>query len=145
MASIEPNDNILLIGCGIFPSESIVIAEETGLKVVGIDNSPTAVKHAKDYIEKIDLSHLISIHYADGNSFSVEPYNIIFIAINVFPINKVLVHLSQHLKKGSRILCKSIHHDIPSVLQSEKLTNVFSIIDNIENPRTQSYLLNKNQ
>jgi len=143
MSKITSKDKVLLIGCGIFPSETIVIAQETNAQVVGIDNAPNVVKIAKKYIKKIGLSHLIRIKYADGVDFDVKEFDVIFIAINVFPINNVLKHLSKKLKKGTRIMCKSIKHDIPLVLKTEKMEDIFKIIGKLENPKTQSYLLIK--
>lgn len=145
MAKVSSKDNVLLIGAGIFPTETIIIAEETGAHVVGVDNSPNAVKLAKKYVEKQGLSDLISIEYADGGDFSVEKFNVVFIAINVFPINGVLKHLAKTLKKGSKVMCKSIKHDIPDVLEIEGLKNIFEIKSIVENPRSQSYLIIKKQ
>ncbi len=145
MAKVSSKDKVLLIGCGIFPSETIVIAEKTGADVVGIDNSPVAVKHAKRFVDKKGLSNKITIKYADGDNFSVSNFNVIFIAINVFPINNVLLNLSNNLKENCRVLCKSIKNDIPLVLKNERLDSIFQVVDKINNPKTQSYLLIKKQ
>ena len=61
MAKITSKDKTLLIGCGIFPSETIIIAEKTKTKIIGIDNSIKACKLARSYIQKKGLSDLIKI------------------------------------------------------------------------------------
>ncbi|MFO8077911.1 MAG: class I SAM-dependent methyltransferase [Thermoplasmatota archaeon] len=143
MANVHSDDNILLIGCGIFPSEVMVIANQTGAQVTGIDNSSTAVRLAKKFIMQKNLNKQITILYADGTNLTVKDFDIIFIAINVFPIDQVLKNLSTQIEKGTKIMCKSIKHDIPQVFKNSRLDTCFDIIDTLENPRTQSYLLIK--
>ena len=144
MSGIKKDDNVLLIGCGIFPLETMLIAQETNAKVVGIDNSDKAVKMAKNYIKKIGLEDDVKIEYADGRDVPVKEFDVVFIAINVFPIENVLLSISKDLKKNTRILCKSIKQDIPDILEKTGLNKFLSIKSMVENPRTQSYLLVKN-
>jgi precorrin-6B methylase 2 len=143
MANVTKNDMVLLIGCGIFPSETMVIAQETRAKIVGIDNSVKAVQLARNYIRKEGLSDLITIEYGDGVSYPVQDVDVVFIAINVWPIDSVLQHLASHMKTNARVMCKSIKHDISDVLKKEGLYNVFSVQSVSKNPQTQSYLLVK--
>ena len=42
IADVKSKDKVLFIGSGILPSQCIIIAEETGANVVGIDNSKKA-------------------------------------------------------------------------------------------------------
>jgi len=144
MAKVTSKDNVLLMGCGIFPSETILIAEQTKAKITGIDNSINAVKIARKYVQKKGLSDLVKIEYADGINYPVKDFDVVFIAINVWPINSVLNHLSKNMKKKARIMCKSIKNDIPDVLKTLELTDTLYITDKLKNPRTQSFLLTKN-
>jgi len=143
MAGISRNDTVLLIGCGVFPSETVLIAEVSGAKVVGIDNAKNAVKLAKTYVQQRDLTHLVTIEYGNGTSYPVSTYDCIFIAINVFPIDNVLQHLAKHMKTNAHLLCKSIYKDIPEVIRNLGLDDTFIITASQENPKTQSYLLKK--
>jgi len=144
LAGITKKDNVLLIGCGIFPSETIIIAEATKASIIGIDNSINAVKLAKKYVKKQSkISDLVTIQYGDGTSYDLQSFNVIFVAINVFPIDNVLNHIARHAKKGTKILCKSIDNDIPQTIKQLKLENSFEIESMRENPKTQSYLLKK--
>ena len=143
MAKISKDDAVLLIGCGVFPSETVLIAEVSGAKVVGIDNAKNAVKLAKAYVQQRGLTHLVTIAYGDGTSFPVSTYDCVFIAINVFPIDNVLQHLAKHMKTNAHVLCKSIHKDIPEVIRNLGLNDTFTITAEHENPKTQSYLLKK--
>lgn len=139
MANITKNDKVLLIGCGIFPSESMLIAERTGAKVVGIDNSVNIVKIASKYVKKKGLSNLVKIEYGDGTKYPVNGFDVIFVAINVWPIDSVLKHISKNMKPDVKIMCKSSKNDITRVIETEK----FDIISKLENPQTQSFLLAK--
>ena len=143
MANVKSSDKVLLIGSGIFPSEAIIIAQETGAKVIGIDNSPVAVKHAKRYVNKNKLNDVVEIKLVDGSDIKVKNFNVIFIAINVFPIDGVLLNISKDLKTGSRVLCKSMKNDIPDTLNRTGLSEFFEIKEQIKNPQTQSFLLVK--
>jgi len=143
MANVKSSDKVLLIGSGIFPSEAIIIAQETGAKVIGIDNSPVAVKHAKRYVNKNKLNDVVEIKLVDGSDIKVKNFNVIFIAINVFPIDGVLLNISKDLKTGLRVLCKSMKNDIPDTLNRTGLSEFFEIKEQIKNPQTQSFLLVK--
>ena len=145
IVGIKSTDKVLFIGSGILPSQCIIIAEETGSSVVGIDNSQKAVDLSSKYINKIGLSDKIYIKHGDGAKFSVKDFDAVFIAINVWPINTVLKNLAKSLKKGAKVLCKSYKNDIPQVLINEKLNDVFEVKDKLVNPLTQSYLLIKKQ
>lgn len=139
MANITKNDKVLLIGCGIFPSESMLIAEQTGAKVVSIDNSVNIVKIASKYVKKKGLSNLVKIEYGDGIKYLVSDFDVIFVAINAWPIDSVLKNISKNMKSDAKIVCKSSKNDITKVIETEK----FDIISKLENPQTQSFLLAK--
>jgi len=139
MANIKKNDKVLLIGCGIFPSETMLIAEISGANVVGIDNSPKAVKIAIKYVKLKGLSKNVKIEYGDGKDYPLNDFDVIFIAINVWPIDFVLKNILKNMKKDGRVMCKSLKNDILNVIGKEK----FKIVSKLENPKTQSFLLVK--
>ena len=143
MAEVTNKDKVLLIGAGICPTHCVFITRKTNANVTGIDNSKGAVKSAKKYVEKQKLTDKIKIEYADGRAYPVENFNIIFIAINVYPIDSVLSHISKKTKNGTRILCKSINYDIQNILKKTDLGNYFKIEYMSNNPKTQTYLLVK--
>lgn len=145
IADVKPKDKVLFIGSGILPSQCIIIAEETGANVVGVDNSKKVVDLSNKYINKIGLSDKIYIKHGDGAKFPTKDFDAVFIAINVWPINIVLKNLAKSLKKGTKVLCKSYDDDIPQVLINEKLNDVFEVKEKLVNPLTQSYLLIKKQ
>ena len=145
IADVKSTDKVLFIGSGILPSQCIIIAEETGANVLGIDNSKKAVDLSIKYINKIGLSNKIYIKHGDGAKIPVNDFDAVFIAINVWPINNILNNLAKNLKKDARILYKSYNDDISQILENENLNNVFEVKDKIVNPLSQSNLLIKKQ
>ena len=145
IADVKSTDKVLFIGSGILPSQCIIIVEETGANVFGIDNSKKAVEYSIKYINKIGLSNKICIKHEDGAKIPAKNFDSVFIAINVWPINNILKNLANNLKKDAKILYKSYNDDISQILVNEKLNNVFEVKDKIVNPLSQSYLLIKKQ
>jgi protein-L-isoaspartate O-methyltransferase len=143
LANVTEKDKVLLIGCGIFPSEAMLIADQTKAKVVCIDNSIKAVNMAKKIVKKKRVFDLVKIEYADGINYHPDDFNVVFIAINVWPIDLVLRNLAKNLKTNTRVLCKSSKNDILDVIENERLLESFRIESKLENPKTQSFLLIK--
>jgi len=143
MAKITSQDKVLLIGCGILPSETVLIAQQTKARIIGIDNSIKACNIAQSYVQKKGLSDLIKIEYGDGANYPLIEFDVIFIAINVWPIDLVLKNLLYNAKPNTRIMCKSIKNDILKSIEKREFHNSFSIESQLENPKTQSFLLIK--
>ena len=143
LAKIFSNQKVLLIGSGIIPHEAVFIAEETKAKVVGIDNNGITLKFARSYIDKKGLSNSIKIEYGDGLNYPIGDFDVIFIAINVSPIDLVLEHIYNHMKDDSKILCKSFRDDLKDVLNLENLNDKFLIKSVLKNPKSKSFLLVK--
>jgi len=142
--NIMPSEKVLHLGCGAFPSASIFIAKKKKTHVVGIDNNYIAMTLARSYIKKKHLSDLVTIEYGDGTNYPVQDFDIIYIAINVWPIDQVLFHLGQTMKPTARILCKGSHQDINTLLQKKELQSQFSVASSLKHSKSQSFLLIKN-
>ena len=144
MASVTSKDKVLHIGCGLFPTASILIAEETKANVTGIDNNKIALKFAKKIVEKKKLSNLVRIEFGDGTTYDVKSFDVIFIAINVWPIDYVLKHLSSQIKKDARIVCRGVKWDMENIFRKKPLLDLYSIEKKTVNPKTHSFLLSLN-
>ena len=143
MLNITPTEKVLHLGCGALPTATLFIAKEKKTHVVGIDNNSIAVKLAQSYIKKKQLSNLVTIEYGDGVNYPVHTFDVIYIAINVWPIDSVLLHLAQTMKSTARILCKGSHNDIAALLKKKEFQSLFSVKSSLEHPKTQSFLLTK--
>ena len=144
MLNIIPSNKVLHLGCGAFPSTSIFIAKEKNIHVVGIDNNYFALKLARTYVKKKNLLNLITINYGDGSHYPVQDFDIIYVSINVWPIEKVLFHLAQTMKPTARILCKGSYQDINALLKKKIIQSQFSVVSKLIYPKIQSFLLIKN-
>ena len=144
MANVTSQDKVLHIGCGLFPTASIIVAEETKANVTGIDKNKIALKFAKKIVEKKNLSDLITIEFGDGVNYDVKSFDVIFIAINVWPIDHVLQHLSSQIKKDARIVCRGVEQDMENIFRKKPLLDLYSIEKKTVNPKTHSFLLSLN-
>ncbi|MBE3121984.1 MAG: hypothetical protein IMZ53_00940 [Thermoplasmata archaeon] len=81
--------------------------------------------------------------HGDGVNYPVHTFDVIYIAINVWPIDSVLLHLAQTMKPTARILCKGSHDDIAALLKKKEFQSLFSINSTSEHPKTRSFLLTK--
>lgn len=138
---IDKTEKVLHIGCGAFPSASLIIARERHARVVGIDNNSIAVKLAQSYVRRKKLSSLITIEQAEGTRYPLRDFDVIFIAINVWPIDKVLSHCASDMKPAARILVKGTHDDLTALFQKDEFRAAFSITQKLTHPKTQSFVL----
>lgn len=143
LLQIAATEKVLHIGCGAFPSASLFIARGRHAHVVGIDNNSIAVKLAQSYICRNQLTSLITIEKGDGVSYHLAEFDVIFIAINVWPIDAVLLHCARSMKPTARILVKGTRNDITTLLKKEEACLVFSVTATLEYPKTQSFILTK--
>lgn len=58
----------------------------------------------------------------DGVNYPVYTFDVIYIAINVWPIDGLLLHLAQTMKPTARILCKGSHNDIAVRLKKKRIS-----------------------
>jgi 2-polyprenyl-3-methyl-5-hydroxy-6-metoxy-1,4-benzoquinol methylase len=143
LLQVAPEEKVLHIGCGAYPSASLDIARGRHANVVGIDNNIIAVRLAQAYIKKKQLTSLIKVELADGVSYPLADFNVIFIAINVWPIDAVLSHCARTMKPTARILVKGSHDDLTAVLDKEEFRHAFSIGATLKHPNSESFLLKK--
>jgi len=132
MTKVSSKDKVLHIGCGILPTASVFIAEETNAKVVGIDNNNKTLKFAQQFVDKSGLSDLIKIEYGDGVDYPVESFNAIIVSGCSLPKIKILEHIFEGAKPQSKIIirepsattksvidCINMHQDIVPVNKME--------------------------
>ena len=112
-------------------------------RVVGIDNNIIAVRLAQSYIKRKHLASLITVELADGVRYPLADFDVIFIAINVWPIDTVLSHIANNMKPTARILVKGSHDDLVAVLEKEEFRDAFVIAATLKHPTSESFLLKK--
>jgi len=142
---LTSGEKVLHLGCGSLPTASLLIAQEAPVNVVGIDNNKIAVRLAQHFIKRKNLTSSITIQYGDGTDFPIKDYDVIFVAINVWPLDKVLRHLATATKPSARILCKGSHEDVTTLLQEPEFASLFTIDEVLTHPNSQSVILSRRE
>lgn len=147
IANISSEDKVLFIGAGLLPLTPILIAEETNnRKITSIDNNLLVTKLTKPYLNKMGLSDKIKLEYGDGQNYPVEDFDVVIMAANVWPLRKILKHLSRNMKKGTKLVCREIKNDISYLIEEDSLCGFFSVESLSEHqhgPAYKSILLKK--
>jgi precorrin-6B methylase 2 len=73
----------------------------------------------------------------------LDRFDVIFIAINVWPIDAVLSHCARTMKPTARILVKGSHDDLTAVLEKEEFRQTLFIAATLKHPTSESFLLKK--
>ena len=106
LAEVRENDRILCIGGGSIPSTAIQMANLTKAEIDVIDMDPKAVINARKLINRIGLDGQVSILQGKGEDMDVGCYDVIHVALQVSPKEKVVDHLWANSKKGTRIIVR---------------------------------------
>lgn len=127
MAEITPEDQVLHIGCGCLPTTAVLVAKESHAKVVAIDNNPKAIHGAREFVSQQHLTDYITIDYGDGTTYPLDSFDVIFIAMNVTPVEAVFHHIATNAKSQVRIICRDFGSGVIHLLQNQEFLPIFSI------------------
>lgn len=143
MADVTIHDYVLHIGCGCLPTMSVLAAQEAQAKVVAIDNNEKTAQRAQHFICEQHLSNIITVEVGDGRTYSAAPFDVIFIAINVVPIDVVFRHLASWVKPQVRIICRDLGIGVIHMLQNEEFSSLFTIQNIRKHGKISSLLITK--
>lgn len=143
LANVTSDDTVLHIGCGSLPTMSILAAQNAGAKMVSIDNDLRTVHRAQRYINQQKLSDFITVEYGDGRNYQAEMFDVIFIALNVTPIDAVFRHLATTSKTSVRIVCRDFGNGVFRMLKSDEFSNIFMIKSILKHSMNNSLLIIK--
>ncbi len=130
---ISNNKNILHIGCGAYPITALTLAKINGAKIVGIDGNPKFIKLAKNIVQEKNLCKRITIEQGDGTNYPVEEFDTIIISGCAFPKQKILEHVFENAKSGSKTIFRTSGPSSKSITNLINLHQEFTIIEKIEN------------
>ncbi|MBU5438981.1 hypothetical protein KQI42_13215 [Tissierella sp. MSJ-40] len=106
LAEMTNKDKVLCIGGGSIPCTALQIANLTGAEVHVIDIDRKAVNNAKNIIRKMGLGNKIYVTEAKGEDIDVGSYNVIHIALQVTPKERVVEHIWSKSTEGTRIVVR---------------------------------------
>jgi precorrin-6B methylase 2 len=147
MAQITKNTNVLVIGCGSLPVTPILIGSKTDANIIGIDYDKKAVDRAINFINKHYPRLKIKIEHADGISYPIEKYDVIFVLYGVKNQNEILKNISKKIGDNKHIILRTTQDYLNKKYGGyEKLSEMFKIKDSLGSDSiytSYSYLLTK--
>lgn len=147
MAEVTSEDKILVIGCGSLPATSIIIVNKTHAKTVSIDVDPEAVDKAVCFIRQHHLQSFMKCECADGLSYPISSYDVIFVLYGIKQQKEILKYISQNMKDNARIIYRTTEDVLKNVLGGHAyLSDLFIIRDCVHSDiitQNDSYLLLK--
>lgn len=107
MAKITADDRVLHIGCGPIPATSILIAQKTGAKVLGIDYNPVSVQLAHRCVGHLPKHSRPAIVHADAYTYPVDTFTVIVVSQGVKPSVGVLEHINASMMPTARLVYRT--------------------------------------
>jgi hypothetical protein len=143
LAQIMKDDRVLHIGCGPLPLLSYLVVERTRTCVHAIDQDAEAVLKAREYIRTRGLSDYITVIHAEATTYPLHEYTVIFLAINVTPIDGILRRLATDAQSGARIVCRDCGTSLERILSRKEFSRWFLIRSVPTQGVLHSFLLEK--
>ena len=106
LANINSGDNVLVVGGGACPHSGIIIHELTGANITVIDNEYKCVVCSRDLVKSLGYEKQIKILLEDGRTVDSSKYDVIHIALQIFPKIEVLNWFMKKTNRGTRILTR---------------------------------------
>jgi len=145
LANIKNSDKVLCIGGGPIPSTAIEVVKQTDANVHVIDMDRKAVEYARNVVKRLGLDQKIVVDQDRGEEVDISPYNVIHVALQVTPKDKVLNHIWSNCKMGDRIIVrmpkKGLRHFYSNV--TEGFINRYSNYIKFISPRLNANTLDK--
>ena len=149
LSNIKRNDSILVIGSGSLPVTPVHLAIKTGTNIEAIDFDKKSIVEADRIVKKMKLEDKIKIYHSFGQTYSLEKFDVIFIAYGLRSEKEVLTNISKNMKKTARIIFRTTYiKNQKEISDKEYLTELFTIKDIIRTKsfgQTDSLLLIKKQ
>ena len=107
LAGITPDDNVLFIGSGPFPSSAICLARQYDASVTCYDTDSVACESSSAVFKKIGMEDKLKAVNASGESGPVEDFSVIVVALEVMPKQDVLQNILNHAQPGVKVIMRS--------------------------------------
>jgi protein-L-isoaspartate O-methyltransferase len=109
MLNLLSSDKVLHIGCGAIPYTMIIISNEIGSEIVGIDQKKQIINFADYFLKKYNISKNVKIENGNGKTYNVADFDVIIISYGIDDQDLVLKHVFESMKDSTKtILRKSI-------------------------------------
>lgn len=118
LADISKESKVLCIGGGYFPASAILISKLTNALVTVIDNDINTIEYAKKRINKMKLN--INVVFIDGQQIDATKFDIVHVANQVSPKDKVVNQIKSTMNKG-KILVRTPKDNLKNGYDKETL------------------------
>jgi protein-L-isoaspartate O-methyltransferase len=147
--NISFNDSVLVVGCGSIAATSFLIAQHSNAKkIVSIDYDAKAIQNAKNLISYVQCDTILDFEYADGLSYDVKGFDVVFVLYGIKKQKEILTHLYQNIDNCSRIIFRTTNDSLTQFVGGKQfLEQYFEIKKTIQSDTlfdTVSFLLQKN-
>ena len=146
MLDVTSNSRILVIGGGALPVTTALIAQHTKAKIVAIDKDIKSIDPAKNFIKQLNLEKYITIKYADGLTFPVKDFDVIFILYGIKKPGEILKYISESIDKNTKVIFRTIIDDKKISGELINIKDYFNILNNVKSKSlgsVDSFLLQK--
>jgi len=132
LGKITPEDKVLNIGCGAIPFSAIYIARLVGGEVEAIDYDGSACIQAQKCIAKLNLTDKINIKKGNGINYEVNDFNVILVALQAEPKDKILDNLYNNTEPGTHLIFRKPRKQFKG--QYDQLPTKYKIDDYVKQP-----------
>ena len=148
LLKLYPMNSILVIGSGSIPSTPIIISRKTKAQITSIDIDKEAVKKSKEIIKRLNLSNRINIENKDGEYYTFQNFDAIFVLYGMKKQMNILDNISNNIRENIPIIFRTVSHNEYSLVDNRPfdLSNIFQIKKKIKSHSwgiVESYLLIK--
>ncbi|GAA0893808.1 hypothetical protein GCM10009122_34870 [Fulvivirga kasyanovii] len=100
-------DSMLFIGSGPFPITAILLHELTGKKIDCLERDSEAAQMSIEILKKLGFDGKIEVHVGEGESFSLENYDVILNALLAKPKWSIMKNIKNRCPNSIRVLCRT--------------------------------------
>ena len=136
IAKITRQDNVLHIGCGSVPSTSLLIAQKTNARTIGIDKNIPTVKDAQNCVHALHQENQIQIHHADALTYTMQSSDVIIVSQGIEPRYEILEHIAKTIGPTTRVIFRTFSSKNDKITEEDMiLSTLFSVQDLVTHPQ----------
>ncbi len=107
LSNAQHHNKILCVGGGYFPCTAILFHKLSGATVTVIDNDMDTIIKSTKLIKSLGLSEKVIVKYTDGIDVFAHDFDIIHIAMQISPKEKVFKHIHSNMRKDAKIMVRT--------------------------------------
>jgi len=135
LVPITKQDTIIHIGCGPIPSTSLLFAQKTGARTIGIDKDILSVKDARYCVHVSHLENQIQIDHGDALTYAIQSSRFLIVSQGIEPRYNVLEHIAQSMRPDALVIFRTLSSKEGGITtQDEVLGRLFTVGNIVSHP-----------